>query len=124
MVDTYVLSASFYNDPVFESEAKEAAAVLARRYDAEGRTIILSAGRGATVARTYPAASPNNFQAALGKIGATIDPNEDLVVVFVTSHGGQDGVGGAARGQPHAGRAAPAATCARRWARLAYATRW
>jgi hypothetical protein len=91
VVDTYVLSASFYNDPVFESEAKEAAAILARRYDAEGRTIILSAGRGANVARTYPAATPNNFQAALGKIGATIDPNEDLVVVFMTSHGGQDG---------------------------------
>jgi hypothetical protein len=91
VVDTYVLSASFYNDPVFESEAKEAAAVLARRYDAEGRTIVLSAGRGANVPRTYPAASPNNFQAALGKIGATIDPNEDLLVLFLTSHGGQDG---------------------------------
>ncbi|HEX5006653.1 MAG TPA: C13 family peptidase [Hyphomonadaceae bacterium] len=91
VVDTYVLSASFYNDPVFESEAKEAAAVLARRYDAEGRTIILSAGRGTNVPRSYPAASPNNFQAALGKIGATIDPNEDLVIVFTTSHGGQDG---------------------------------
>jgi hypothetical protein len=91
VIDTYVLSASFYNDPVFESEAKEAAAVLARRYDAEGRTIILSAGRGANVPRTYAAASPNNFQAALGKIGATIDPNEDLVIVFTTSHGGPDG---------------------------------
>jgi hypothetical protein len=92
VVDTYVLSAGFYNDPVFESEAKEAAAVLARRYDAEGRTIILSAGRGANVPRTYPAATPNNFQAALGKIGATIDPNEDLVIVFTTSHGAQDGM--------------------------------
>jgi len=91
VVDTYVLSASFYNDPVFESEAKEAAAVLARRFDAEGRTIILSTGRGANVPRTYPSATPNNFQAALGKIGATIDPNEDLVIVFTTSHGGQDG---------------------------------
>ena len=91
VVDTYVLSVGFYNDPVFESEARDAAAVLARRYDAEGRTIILSAGRGANVPRTYAAASPNNFQAALGKIGATIDPNEDLVIVFATSHGAQDG---------------------------------
>lgn len=92
VVDTYVLSAAFYNDPVFESEAKEVAAVLARRYDAEGRTIVLSAGRGANVPRSYPAASPNNFQAALGKIGATIDPSEDLVIVFATSHGAQDGM--------------------------------
>jgi hypothetical protein len=91
VVDTYVLSAAFWNDPVFEAEAREAAAVLAARYDAADRTILLSAGRGPGAARNYPAASPNNFQAALGKIGATIDPNEDLVVVFVTSHGGQDG---------------------------------
>jgi hypothetical protein len=90
VIDTYVLSASFWNDPVFESEAKEAAAILARRYDAAERTIILSAGRGGGQ-RLYPAATPDNFQAALGKIGATIDPSEDLVVVFVTSHGGQDG---------------------------------
>lgn len=91
VVDTYVLSASFWNDPVFESEAKEAAAILARRYDATDRTIILSAGRGGGAVRAYPAATPNNFQAALGKIGATIDPAEDLVVVFMTSHGGPDG---------------------------------
>lgn len=90
VVDTYVLSVSFWNDPVFENEAKEAAGILARRFDADGRTIILSAGRGGG-ARTYPAATPDNFQAALGKIGKTIDPNEDLVVVFMTSHGSPDG---------------------------------
>jgi hypothetical protein len=91
VVDTYILSTSFWNDPVFEAEAKEAAAILGRRYDATDRTIILSAGRGPGAARTYPAATPNNFQAALGKIGATIDPDEDLVIVFMTSHGAQDG---------------------------------
>jgi hypothetical protein len=91
VVDTYILSASFWNDPVFEAEAKEAAAILGRRYDAGDRTIILSAGRGGGSARAYPAATPNNFQAALGKIGATIDPAEDLVIIFMTSHGAQDG---------------------------------
>ena len=91
VVDTYVLSVSFYNDPVFEKEAAEAAAILGRRYDAAERTIILSAGRGPNITRTYAAASPNNFNAALGKIGATIDPNEDLVLVFMTSHGSPDG---------------------------------
>src|SRR5262245_58035436 len=47
VVDTYVLAASLWNDPVFENEAKEAAGILARRYDAADRTIVLSAGRGA-----------------------------------------------------------------------------
>ncbi len=35
--------------------------------------------------------TPNNFNAALGRIGQIIDPKEDLVLVFVTSHGGPDG---------------------------------
>jgi Peptidase C13 family len=94
VVDTYVLSASFWNDPVFESEAKEAAVVLGRRFDATERTVVLSAGRGANTTRNFPAATPNNFQAALGRIGKLIDPKEDLVVVFVTSHGGPDGAVG------------------------------
>jgi hypothetical protein len=91
VVDAYVLTASFWNEPVFENEAKEAAAILARRYDATERTIVLSAGRGQGQPRVYPSASPNNFNAALGRIGKLADPNEDLVIVFFTSHGGQDG---------------------------------
>jgi len=91
IVDTYILSASFWNDPVFEREASEAAAILGRRYDAAERTVILSAGKGPNIARTYPSSAPNNFSAALGRIGKIIDPREDLVVVFVTSHGGEDG---------------------------------
>lgn len=93
VIDTYVVSASLWNDPVFENEAKEAGAILARHFDAEGRTIVLSAGTGSPT-RTYPAATPDNLQAALGKIGQLIDPNEDLVVVFLTSHGGPDGAVG------------------------------
>jgi hypothetical protein len=91
VIDSYVLSVSFWNDPVFESEAKEAAAILGRRYDATDRTVILSAGRGTGAPRNYPAATPNNFNAALGKIGATLDPAEDLFILFMTSHGAQDG---------------------------------
>ena len=91
VVDTYVLTASFWNEPVFENEASQAAAILASRYDAADRTVVLSAGRGARLQRAYPQASPNNFNAALGRIAKVMDPKEDLLVVFVTSHGGQDG---------------------------------
>jgi len=91
IVDTYVLSASFWNEPVFENEASQAGAVLARRFDASDRMIILSAGRGARAQRTYPSATPNNFNAAIGRIAKVMDPKEDLAVIFVTSHGGQDG---------------------------------
>ncbi|HEV7692778.1 MAG TPA: C13 family peptidase [Hyphomonadaceae bacterium] len=90
VVDTYILAASFWDDPVFEKEVTEAATILGRRYDASDRTIVLSAGRGGG-ARTLPNSAPNNVQAAIGKIAATIDPREDLVVIFVTSHGAPDG---------------------------------
>lgn len=93
VTDTYILSAGLWSDPVFEREAEQAADLLARRFDATDRTIVLSAGQ-AGQPRQYPAATPNNINAALGKIGALIDPNEDLVVVFLTSHGGQDGAMG------------------------------
>ncbi len=107
IADAYVLSLSLWNDPVFENEAKEAAAILGRHFDATERTLVLSAGKGQGP-RAYPMATPNNIQAALAKIGKTIDPLEDLVVVFVTSHGAQDGsvaiqehnrMGGALRAQ-------------------------
>ena len=91
VVDTYVLSVSLWNEPVFENEAKEAANVLARRYDAADRTIVLSAGKGQGIARAFPVFSPSNFNAVLGRFGKLADPNEDLVVVFVTSHGSPDG---------------------------------
>lgn len=91
VVDTYVMVASLWGDPVFEREASQAEAILRAHFDAEGRSILLSAGTGALSGRQYPGSSPNNLSAALGKIGSLIDPQEDLVVLFVTSHGSPDG---------------------------------
>ncbi|MEQ1780579.1 MAG: C13 family peptidase [Hyphomonadaceae bacterium] len=91
VADTYVLSVSLWNEPVFENEAREAANVLARRYDSAERTVVLSAGRGGGAPRTFPSFTPNNFNAALSRIGKLADPNEDLVIVFITSHGSPDG---------------------------------
>ncbi len=88
--DVYLLSVSFWGDPVFEREAVQAEEILRQHLGAEGRSIILSAGGQGQ--RTYPAASPDNFAAAIGQIGATMDPNEDLFVLFFTTHGQPDGV--------------------------------
>jgi len=88
--DVYVLTASLWSDPVFEREASQAAAILAEHLGAQGRTLVLSAGTG-QASRQYANSSPNNLMAALGKIGLLIDPREDLVVVFLTSHGSPDG---------------------------------
>ncbi len=88
--DVYLLSVSLWGDPVFEREATQAEEILRNHLGAEGRSIILSAG-GQGQQRNYPSASPDNFSAAIGQIGATMDPNEDLFVVFITTHGRPDG---------------------------------
>lgn len=88
--DVYILSVSFWGDPVFEREATQAEEILRSHLGAEGRSIVLSAGGQGQ--RNYPAATPDNFSAAIGQIGATMDPNEDLFVLFITTHGQPDGV--------------------------------
>ncbi|MDF0486936.1 C13 family peptidase [Sphingomonas sp. H39-1-10] len=91
VVDAYVLVAGLDSDPVFGREAREAARVLARRYDAAGRTIVLAGpdGRGAdTLAR----GSPDNIAAALAHIAETIDKSEDVLVLYTTSHGAPYGI--------------------------------
>jgi hypothetical protein len=85
-----VIAAAFWSDPVFENEARQGAEILAQRLGAHGRTLILTEGAG-TPDRRYPAATPYHLNAAIGRIGAMIDPDEDLVVLFLTSHGSRDG---------------------------------
>lgn len=89
-LDVYLVSVSLWGEPVFEREATQAAAILQSHFDIENRSIVLSAGTGGGP-RAYPAATPNNIAAAIGEIGARIDADEDLVVVFFTSHGSPDG---------------------------------
>ena len=86
VVDAYVVVAGFDSDPVFGREAAETARVLARRYDAVGRTIILSAGSGAAD-KAIPDGSPANFEVALGAISAKMDVKEDVLILYTTSHG-------------------------------------
>jgi hypothetical protein len=88
-LDVYVISAALWGDPVFEREARQSEEILRAHFRAEGRSITLSAG--GEFERLYPAATPTNIAAAIGRVGATIDPNEDLVVLFLTSHGSPDG---------------------------------
>lgn len=87
--DVYLLSVSLWGDPVFEREATQAEEILRNHLGAEGRSIILSAGGQGP--RNYPAANAGNIAAAIGQIGAAMDPNEDLFVVFITTHGRPDG---------------------------------
>jgi hypothetical protein len=88
--DVYLIVASLWGEPVFESEATQAKEILEAHLGAQGHTILLSAGSNGGP-RNLPAATPQNISAAIGRVGELIDPNEDLVVVFLTSHGRPNG---------------------------------
>jgi hypothetical protein len=89
-IDVYVIVAALWGQHEFESEATQAAALLRDHLGAQGHIILLTAGSG-DGPRNYPAATPENISAAIGRVGQLIDPNEDLVVTFFTSHGSPDG---------------------------------
>lgn len=91
LVDAYVVSVALDSDPVFGREAREAGKVLARRYDAEGRTIVL-AGTNGSAPSELPAGSITSLTLALARVAEQMDKNQDVLVLYVTSHGAKVGI--------------------------------
>ena len=91
VVDAYVVSVALDSDPVFAREAREAGRVLARRYDAVGRTAVL-AGPAGSGPSDLPRGSPDNISAVLARIAEVMDPAEDVLVVYSSSHGAPFGI--------------------------------
>jgi len=96
VVDAYVLVAGLDSDAVFGREAREAGRVLARRYDAAARTIVLAGPDGRSADRlgadTPARGSPDNIAAALARIAEVMDKREDVLVLYTTSHGADYGI--------------------------------
>ena len=90
-VDAFVVAAALDSDPVFGREAREAGRVLAQRYGAEGRTIVL-AGTDGSADSTLPMGSPANIDMALARVAEVMDPAEDVLVLYTTSHGARFGI--------------------------------
>jgi hypothetical protein len=89
-VDAYVVAIALDSDPVFAREAREAGRVLARRYDAAGRAITLAGPDGR--ANGLPKGSLTSLTLTLARIAELIDPAEDVVVLYSTSHGAPAGL--------------------------------
>ena len=89
-VDAYVVAVALDSDPVFAREAREAGRVLARRYDAAGRTITLAGPDGR--ANGLPKGSLTSLTLTLARIAELIDPAEDVLVLYSTSHGAPAGL--------------------------------
>jgi len=91
VVDVYVLAVGLDSDPVFGREAREAGRVLARRYGAEARTVVL-AGSDGSAESTLPRGSPDNIAIVLARFAEVMDKSEDVVVLYTSSHGAQIGI--------------------------------
>jgi len=89
-VDAYVVSVALDSDAVFAREAKEAGRVLAGRYDANGRAITLAGPDGRSA--EHPRGSIESLTLALARIAELIDPAEDVLVLYLTSHGAKQGL--------------------------------
>lgn len=76
-------------EDVFLHEAQAARALLDRRFGAAGRSLLL-ANNPATV-ETLPLASVGNLARALAGVGKRMNRDEDVLFLFLTSHGAEGG---------------------------------
>jgi hypothetical protein len=88
VVDAYVVVAALDADPVFGREAREAGRVLGARFDAAGRTLVLANDEGADKADA--GATPERLAKVLGAVAARLNRDEDVLVLYTTSHGSPD----------------------------------
>ena len=89
-VDAYVVSVALDSDLVFAREAREAGRVLTRRYDAGGRSVTLAGPDGRSA--EHPRGSIASLTLVLARMAELMDPAEDVLVLYTTSHGAPEGL--------------------------------
>lgn len=80
--------APYATEDVFLRESSMVAKLLEERFDAKGRVLHLM--NHATTTDTLPWATPLNLQRAVAALAQRMDREEDLLVVYMTSHGASD----------------------------------
>jgi hypothetical protein len=89
VTDVYgLVFAPYAAEDVFLRESTLVSSVLAERFDAQGRVIHLLNHAG--TAHTHPWATPLNLQRAIQALAQRMDRDNDLLVVYMTSHGARD----------------------------------
>lgn len=89
-VDAFVIAVALDSDPVFAREAREAGNVLTRRYNAQGRSITLAGPDGRQGG--LPKGSLTALTLALAQVAEVMDAEEDVLVLYTTSHGAPVGL--------------------------------
>jgi hypothetical protein len=75
----------FGDQSVFESEARAAAQIIATRFD--GDPVVVRANT-----KTRRDATPETLAGALRSVARTVDPEQDVLFLMLTSHGSRDGL--------------------------------
>lgn len=89
--DLYALAfAGDGGEDVFRNEALYFEQLANVRYGAAGRTLALVNHPDSVGDAPLPLATADNLHMALQGIGALMDPDEDLLLLFITSHGSRD----------------------------------
>jgi hypothetical protein len=89
VVDVYGLVFSpFGDEDVFLRESNMVAKLLAERFDARGRVVHLA--NHPLTSRTHPWATPANLERAVEALAERMDRENDVLVVYLTSHGAGD----------------------------------
>jgi len=76
---------SYASQDVFMKEVQYAQQVLDDKYDTTGRSISLI--NNSKTVNTIPLASKSNLNLVINHIGKLIDPNDDILFLYLTSHG-------------------------------------
>ncbi|WP_426415267.1 C13 family peptidase [Aestuariirhabdus sp. LZHN29] len=84
----FVAFAPYANQDVFLSEVQIIRDLMERRFDAAGRALTLVNHRDTFLLQ--PLATVTNLQLSLQALGEVMDPEEDLLVLYLTSHGSKD----------------------------------
>jgi hypothetical protein len=86
--DIYLVAAALYaGEDVFMKDVQMISNLFAERFDAAGRTVTLI--NNAKTLEEHPVASLTSIRQALHYVGETINRDEDVLVLYVTSHGSE-----------------------------------
>ena len=89
VTDLYFVGfAPYGTQDVFRKDVEAARDVMDERWGTKGRSIVLV--NNPQTLLTAPFATITNLRETLNEIGATIDPDNDVVMVYLASHGTRD----------------------------------
>jgi hypothetical protein len=89
ITDLYLIAVGGYGlEKVFLNEVEYVRDLFDRRFDTSGRSMVLV--NNADTLTRYPMANRHNLADSLAVVGQIIDPDEDVLFLFMTSHGSKE----------------------------------